>query len=253
MGLWSEHRLGRSGGKSKPLGMLLEVLCIMLSKLTLAYQLEVITGQTLDEYFQDNICTKLGMKNTTFFPDPRLDSLPPQMEIGVKSSGPDDKMVKGHESMFATRPSTECLGGIGLYSTCEDYGLFLKAIVGGGAPLLKGKSLDELFTGAVANRQDLQTQAQGIFRPFMCAELLPDTEVDYSLGGLVNLTSIPGRRAEGSIKWSGMTNPMWWIDRKTGVAGAIFAQILPPGDPLVSQCLVELEGEVYRKISKASL
>ena len=193
------------------------------------------------------------MKNTTFFPDARLDSLPPQMELGVKPEGPKGKMVKGHETMFTSRPSADCLGGIGLYSTCEDYGLFLKAIVSGGAPLLKRESLDKLFTGTVANRQDLQAQVQGILRPFMCAELLPDTEVDYSLGGLVNLTAVPGRRAEGSVKWSGMTNPMWWVDLKTGVAGAIFAQILPPGDPLVSECLVELEAEVYQKLSRASL
>ena len=201
---------------------------------------------------QENIFKPLGMKNTTFFPDSRLHSLPPQMELGFKPEGPRGKMVKGAETMFVSRPATDCLGGAGLYSTCEDYGLFLKALVCGGEPLLRRQALDKLFTGTVENREDLATKTLKTFRWVMTADLLPDTEVDYSLGGLVSLTPIPGRRAEGSAKWGGMSNPLWWIDMKTGVGGAIFTQIFPAGDAVVNDCFVELEAEVYRNI-RASL
>lgn len=202
---------------------------------------------------QENIFKKLGMKNTTFFPDSRLHDLPPQMELGFKPEGPKGKMVKGTETMVISRPANDCLGGAGLYSTCEDYGLFLRALVCGGEPLLRRETLEKLFTGTVFNREDLATKALKTFRSVMAADLLPDTEVDHSLGGLVNLTPIPGRRAEGSAKWGGMSNPLWWIDMKTGVAGTILTQIFPAGDPSVNDCFVELEAEVYKSISSASL
>ncbi|KAI9668230.1 MAG: hypothetical protein M1821_001050 [Bathelium mastoideum] len=215
--------------------------------------LEIITGQTLDEYMQENICNRLGMKNTTFFPDSRLDSLPPQMELGFKPDGSNGKIVKGSANMYTTQPCQDCLGGSGIYSNCEDYGLFLKALVGGGEPLLSRDSVNTLFTGTVTNRKDLMVWAQGKFRSAMTAEIVENTEVDHSLGGLVNLAPVPGRRAEGSVKWGGMSNPLWWVDMKTGVAGTILTQIYPFGDPAVSECLIELEAEVYKRISKASL
>ncbi|KAI9693924.1 MAG: hypothetical protein M1822_003195 [Bathelium mastoideum] len=216
-------------------------------------QLEIITGQTLDEYMQENICNRLGMKNTTFFPDSRLDSLPPQMELGFKPDGSNGKIVKGSANMYTTQPCQDCLGGSGIYSNCEDYGLFLKALVGGGEPLLSRDSVNTLFTGTVTNRKDLIVWAQGKFRSAMTAEIVENTEVDHSLGGLVNLAPVPGRRAEGSVKWGGMSNPLWWVDMKTGVAGTILTQIYPFGDPAVSECLIELEAVVYKRISKASL
>ena len=202
---------------------------------------------------QENICKKIGMKNTTFFPDSRLDNLPPQMEMGFKPEGPRGKMVKGGETMVTNRPNIDCLGGAGIYSTCEDYGLFLKALVGGGQPLLRRETLDKLFTGTVSNRKDLTAKAMKTHRWVMTAELPPDAEIDYSLGGLLNLTPAPGRRAEGSVKWGGMSNPLWWVDMKTGVAGTLFTQIFPAGDPVVADCLLELEAEVYKSIGKASL
>ncbi|KAL9096178.1 MAG: hypothetical protein Q9165_001701 [Trypethelium subeluteriae] len=215
--------------------------------------LEIVTGQTLDQYMQENICQKVGMKNTTFFPDSRLDRLPPQMELAFKPEGPKGKLVKGHETMVTSRPNTDCLGGGGIYSTCEDFGFFLRALIGGGEPLLKRETLDKLFTGTVSNRKDLTYMAQEKFRWVMAADLLPDTEVDHSLGGLLSLTPVPGRRAAGSAKWGGMSNPLWWIDMKTGVGGAIFTQLFPAGDPVVNDCFVELETEVYKRIEKASL
>ena len=39
-----------------------------------------------------------------------------------------------------------------------------------------------------------------------------------------------------------------WLDRKTGVGGMLTTQILPPGDPMVTELLLEMEKCVYRHV-----
>ncbi|KAI9714503.1 MAG: hypothetical protein M1820_000464 [Bogoriella megaspora] len=211
---------------------------------------ERLSGKNLNAYIQENICARLGMKNTTFFPDTEPGRFGPELDLAFRSDGPKGSLVKG--SVPPTwRPAKEALGGAGLYSTADDYGLFLKALVSGGGPLLKKETLDLMFTGTVANREDLTGQTRGVFRNFMAQDLLPDTEVDYCPGGLVSLTPVSGRRAEGSIKWGGSSNPLWWIDMRNGVAGTMMTQIQPPADSAANDLFVELEEQVYKSIGKA--
>jgi CubicO group peptidase (beta-lactamase class C family) len=191
------------------------------------------------------------MNNTTFFPDSRIETLNPQMELGLKPEGPQGKIIKGTQPF--PRPAKDALGGAGLYSTADDFGLVIKALVSGGAPLLKKESLDTMFKGTVSNRKALMEQAQGSLRQYMSANLPEDLQLDYSLVGSVSLSPIPGRRAEGSVQWAGMSNPMWWVDMKTGVAGAVFTQLLPPGDQTIADLFIALEQQTYKSLSKASL
>jgi hypothetical protein len=39
-----------------------------------------------------------------------------------------------------------------------------------------------------------------------------------------------------------------WVDRETGIAGLLATQVLPPGDPMVTKCLLELETALYSHI-----
>jgi CubicO group peptidase (beta-lactamase class C family) len=167
---------------------------------------EAVTKQTLEAYIQENICSKIGMKNTTFHPDKRPD-LPSKMEIGMRFQGPSGPLNAGQAPIPS--PAKDALGGVGLYSTAQDYGLFLAALLSDSHPLLSAKSLEEFFRPQAPNRADLMGQMQGVFRQFMAGDFLPETEADYSLGGAVNLTRIDGRRDEGSVQWSGMSNPHW--------------------------------------------
>lgn len=36
-----------------------------------------------------------------------------------------------------------------------------------------------------------------------------------------------------------------WIDRDTGIAGALFTQLMPPADARVTELLIELERALY--------
>ena len=41
-----------------------------------------------------------------------------------------------------------------------------------------------------------------------------------------------------------------WIDRKTGIAAALFTQLMPPGDAAVTGLLIELEMALYRAVNR---
>lgn len=165
---------------------------------------EAVTKQTLEEYIQDNICFKVGMKNTTFHLEKRSE-LPPKMEVGYRISGAP--LTAGPTPIPS--PVKDALGGVGLYSTAEDYGLFLAGLLSDKHPLLSEASLKEFFHPQASNRKDLMGLMQGVFKQFMAPEYPPEAEADYSLGGAVNLTAIEGRRGAGSIQWSGVCCPHW--------------------------------------------
>lgn len=165
---------------------------------------EAVTKQTLEEYIQENICSKVGMKNTTFHLEKRSE-LPAKMEVGYRIPGAP--LTAGPAPIPS--PVKDALGGVGLYSTAEDYGLFLAGLLSDKHPLLSEASLEEFFRPQAPNRKDLMGLMQGIFKQFMAPEYPPEAEADYSLGGAVNLTAIEGRRGAGSIQWSGMSCPHW--------------------------------------------
>lgn len=41
---------------------------------------------------------------------------------------------------------------------------------------------------------------------------------------------------------------MQWVDRETSIAGLLTTQVLPPGDPMVTKCLLELETALYKHL-----
>lgn len=165
---------------------------------------EAVTKQTLEEYIQKNICAKVGMKNTTFHLEKRPD-LPTKMEVGYRIPGVP--LTAGPAPLHS--PVKDALGGVGLYSTAEDYGLFLAGLLSEEHPLLSEPSLQEFFRPQASNRKDLMGLMQGSLKQFMAPEYPPEAEADYSLAGAVNLTAIEGRRGAGSNQWSGMSCPHW--------------------------------------------
>jgi hypothetical protein len=60
---------------------------------------------------------------------------------------------------------------------------------------------------------------------------------------------VPGGRSAGSVAWAGLNNTYYWLDPTRRVAGALFTQILPFGDPAVLRLLREFERAVYRVLA----
>lgn len=49
----------------------------------------------------------------------------------------------------------------------------------------------------------------------------------------------------------GLPNCMWWIDRKTGIAATVFKQIIPHGDLVALEFLVQFEQALYKHLREA--
>ena len=55
-------------------------------------------------------------------------------------------------------------------------------------------------------------------------------------------------RAAGSGAWAGIFNTHFWVDRKTGVTGAIYSQTLPFVEPSVFQVYIDFEQALYASL-----
>jgi CubicO group peptidase (beta-lactamase class C family) len=177
--------------------------------------------------------------------------MPPLQETALRKDG--GVASTPVPSLWKTDPA-EAIGGAGLYGTANDYIKLLSCLLQGGAPLLKTSSVDELFKPQLgeASRQSFRAFQlnSGGFRLFTESadesakeQLMP---ISHSLVGQMNLEDVPGRRKKNSVAWGGLPNLGWWIDREGGVAGTMFSQIYPSGDPTMRELMVELEGATYR-------
>lgn len=218
--------------------------------------LEHVTGTKLSVYMDENIFTPLGMTSTGFWPaqltTPRTMAAIPNRDhrgggllVPAPSPVPDKHPVES--------------GGAGLFSTTADYAKLLRAVLrdgGGGGDddddhrhhhhLLSAESMELLFQpqlegDLLRKMEERVALAKGMY----AAEYAEDTPANFALGGMVNTEDLPGKRAAGSMMWSGYTNPHWWIDRKNGVAGVLQVSLLPPGDPVVAKLYDALERAVY--------
>lgn len=109
-------------------------------------------------------------------------------------------------------PATDDLGGLGLFSTAEDYALLLAALVSDGHPLLRMETVDVLFEPQVctAARGDLFTGLGKQMRRLLGVESLADMDkIDHSLAGTLTMEDLPGRRRAGSASWAGLPNLHW--------------------------------------------
>ncbi|EXJ59998.1 beta-lactamase [Cladophialophora yegresii CBS 114405] len=215
---------------------------------------EALTKKDLDTYMQENIWRPLDATRMTFHPTKHFspNPMPPLHESAVRSG-----------SSLAPEPGTspwplearDAIGGAGLYGSATDYIKLLSCLLQGGAPLLeKASSVDELFRPQIG---EASTQAfrnhllMGVgHRLFRQSgdeatkdELMP---VGHSLVGQSNMLDVEGRRKKGSVSWGGLPNLAWLIDREGGVAATLFTQILPAGDMLCREMVVELEAALYR-------
>lgn len=115
--------------------------------------------------------------------------------------------------------------GHGVWGSCGDYAKLLIALLDGGGPILSPKSVQELFVPQDLNTNDLNSMVHGPYKPTL-GPLIPDgAVVRHGLAGLVNTTAFPGRRAVGTLQWSGMPN-LTWVSASVLLVETYFAVIV---------------------------
>jgi methyl acetate hydrolase len=139
-------------------------------------------------------------------------------------------------------------GGHGLHSTACDYGRFLRAILRGGeldgARVLSPATVDLAFSDQLNDLPlpDLiPTQAPWLIHDVVA---LPFRQT-WGFGFQLMLEDIPGMRRAGSGFWSGILNTHVWVDRASGVAAAVFTQLVPMFDEAMLELLAAFESALY--------
>jgi CubicO group peptidase (beta-lactamase class C family) len=204
--------------------------------------IEVVSGESLETFFQDRIFGPLHMTETMFFVDAERESrLAP-----VYRPGSDGRLAPHEmEAIPVTEPRALASAGVGLVTTVDDFLRFAQALLDGasgagegGGPLLEPLTLERIRGNAVPG------------------ELLPLVPRGYwagsgwSLGGMAVVLdpSVYGHAVHpGEFWWDGSAGTRFWIDPEEGLVAVIMAQVSPAGGggfrerfrTLVDEALVE--------------
>jgi CubicO group peptidase (beta-lactamase class C family) len=153
------------------------------------YLIEVLSGETLDQFFKERIFDPLKMPDTRFYvPEEKLDRF-----AALYSRDKQDVLVKmGDEAVDRFKsPVTLFSGGGGLVGTIGDYARFCLMLKNGGE--LEGARILEESTVQLIMTNQMPETAR--FREGM----------GYGLGGSVNIET-------GEYGWGGAAGTKFWIN-----------------------------------------
>lgn len=166
--------------------------------------IEKVSNMSLENYMQEHIWSRVGMSSTTFHPESQTSF--PLLDLGMRLNGPKEPLTPG-QSPFPKPAGCE-MGGAGIYSNAWDYAQMLAALLSDECPLLKPESIVEFSKPQLSEGSRVgldQMRALDLVQ----TDIPRHVRVDHSLGGLVVLDDIPGRRNRESLCWDGMTNSNW--------------------------------------------
>jgi methyl acetate hydrolase len=205
---------------------------------------EAVSGQSLAEYFTENILGPLGMDNTSF-------QVPSEAWKRVSSRyqrEPDGRLGSAAWPLPTASPEVDFFsGGGGLYSTAPDYIRFLQALLNGGefagARILERETVDLMAENQIGN---YEAGTMTTVQPQISNDInfFPGSKNSFGLGFLINNEEVEGGRAAESLTWAGLLNTYFWIDRTHNVCGVLVTQIFPFGDAAVLELLHDYEKAV---------
>jgi CubicO group peptidase (beta-lactamase class C family) len=178
---------------------------------------EVISRQTLDDYFRKRIFEPLDMRDSYFYlPAAKADRF-----AALYRPGPDKKIqlaeAAGPESRWIKEPHVYFSGAGGLVSTASDYFRFQQMMLNGGelnGVRLLGRKTVELM---IANHTgELPIWLTGPGYGF---------GLGYSVVKDIGATGMPA--SVGSFGWGGAFCTYFWVDPAEDMIGIVMTQVRP--------------------------
>jgi CubicO group peptidase (beta-lactamase class C family) len=186
---------------------------------------EVASGQSLDQFFQERIFDPLGMVDTGFWVDEanahRLGGLYVP-EPGTRKAVRMDAMGKA-----ALRQPMVLSGGGGLVSTAADYHRFTRMLLSEGEMdghrLLGPRTVRYMTRNHLPGDVDLEDFGRQLF-----SETAFDG-VGFGLGVSVVIDPVKAKvlSSRGDYGWGGAASTAFWVDPAEEVIGLFFTQLLP--------------------------
>ncbi|MGR1582796.1 serine hydrolase domain-containing protein [Thalassobius sp. S69A] len=194
---------------------------------------EIVSGQSLAQFFADEILGPLGMTETGFsVPGPARDRFAALYTPLVGDAMALNTAQKGEETLRcvddpATSPflaASMYSGGGGLISTLDDYMKFAEMLRRGGS---FGARILSPQTVAFMRRNHLKGDIASM-GPASFAEQ-PMEGMGFGLGGSVVLepgrTRVPG--SVGDFSWGGMASTFFWVDPVLDLSVVFLTQLSP--------------------------
>ena len=175
---------------------------------------EVVSGQSLDQFFRERILRPLKMDDTAFFVSEekwdRLCAIYTQDESGsLVLKEPEDRDYR-HQRAFLS-------GGAGLVSTTADYARFCLMLLNNGAfngAQILGRKTMELM------RQDHLPAGHPAIAPFRFG-------YGFGVSVLRSLAEKQGIGSVGEFGWGGAATTNAWIDPQEDMVCLVMMQLLP--------------------------
>lgn len=196
---------------------------------------EVASGQKLDEYLDAHVLAPLGMIDTSFtIADDKLKRF---VTLHQRTDGTLEEKPNPEPDRQAA------LGDGGLRSTADDYGKFLRMLLGQGS-LGKIKVLSDGSVEMMTSNQigklvvELQPAANPSFaQPFP----LGAGHDKFGLGFQITVARDEDTHARsiGSYSWGGIANTHFWVDPRKEIAAVLLMQVMPYYD---KECIAVLRG-----------
>ncbi len=186
--------------------------------------LEVISGQSLKDFLEENIFDPLGMTDTAFdVPEDKIDRF-----ASLYGRGEDGNLTLADPaatSIFKAGATTCYSGGGGLVSTADDYFKFAEMIRNrgkfGSVRLLGSRTVDFMTQNHLDG--DLADNGQPVFSE------VSFEGVGFGLGGWVMLDP-PKSQMMGSVGdfgWGGMASTVFWVDPVEDLTVIFLTQLVP--------------------------
>lgn len=177
--------------------------------------IEVISGQTLDQFLRKNIFEPLGMKDTYFnVPASKANRL-----AAVYTEDASDQIIPWSHTFRHIDPDYPLMnkhyfsGGAGLTSTAYDYAVFMQMLLNGG--VYNGRRILSPRTVEMMTSNQLDFHYNGTN--------------DFGLGfDIVTQKSANlGPRNKGTFSWGGYYGTTYWADPKAKLVCLIMTQHTP--------------------------
>ena len=180
---------------------------------------EAISGQTLEEFFQERIFRPLGMNDSSFYlPEEKLPRFPTLYQAAAQDEATGWKLRESDRPETSAKvrgPKVQFAGGGGLLTTAADYARFGQMLLNGGeldgVRILSRKTVELLTTNHTG---DLFIYVRG-------------RGYGYGLGVGVrtNLYEYPAVGSIGTYGWGGATGTYYSADPREGLLVLLFQQV----------------------------
>jgi CubicO group peptidase (beta-lactamase class C family) len=195
---------------------------------------EVVSGQSLDEFFRTRIFEPLGMTETGFWVDgPAADRL--AAAYGASPDGPQApaQLIDGRAAL--RRPAVWSGGG-GLVGTARDYLRFGEMLRGGGelegVRLLSPRTVAYMTSNHLPGGADLEQFG----RPLFAETTFDGVGFGLGLSVVTNPAAAKVLTSAGEFGWGGAFSTSFWVAPAEDLTVLFFTQLLPSSThPLRSQ------------------